>query len=139
MACEFVDSDNSSYSSNLIITASSDLTCKLWTITGKIIGTFGQRAVWDIRNERTHVHFNPFETKIIEEEEEEVEVEEKKSALDILGAINALQRLTSRTDSIKSGRSITTSEVYNYKKSIKSFFLKYNYYFLSQVYQVIVC
>ncbi|KAL9972869.1 hypothetical protein ACROYT_G019251 [Oculina patagonica] len=42
VSLDFVDSRQ------LIITASTDASVRLWTHTGRYIGTFGQRALWDL-------------------------------------------------------------------------------------------
>ncbi|XP_072168406.1 cilia- and flagella-associated protein 337-like [Diadema setosum] len=41
---------------NFILTASTDLTSRLWTAEGHFVGTFGQRMNWDLRNPDTYQH-----------------------------------------------------------------------------------
>ncbi len=41
------------YSGNLILTASTDKSCRLWTENGDYVGVFGQEAKWSLRKAYT--------------------------------------------------------------------------------------
>lgn len=85
ISCQFIDSNESSYGIHLILTASTDFCCKLWTINGKLIGIFGQKTKWAVSNEQTYAHFNPFEIKNNEEDRVSYKI--------ILGAIAAFKSI----------------------------------------------
>jgi hypothetical protein len=89
------------YSVDLVITASSDRACKLWTLSGKLVGLFGQKSTWDIRNEATYAHFNPFEMKN----------DENENILSILGAISTFQKLVNIAGPSRSSISIEVSTI----------------------------
>jgi hypothetical protein len=65
VSCQYVKHASKPYD-QLLLTASVDKCCKLWTLSGKLIGLFGQNGRWNLRSEKTFAFFNIF--RIIEEE-----------------------------------------------------------------------
>ena len=62
MASIAANGTNDSTTLTLILSASTDKTARLWTLAGKLIGTFGQNAPWQIGQPDTYastrVHFS---------------------------------------------------------------------------------
>jgi WD40 repeat protein len=61
-ACQYISNNDYSYHSELICTSSTDFCCRLWTIDGVYIGTFGQEIKWNLKNPKTF-HSNIIDNK----------------------------------------------------------------------------
>ncbi len=56
-SCQYISNYDYSFDSELISTSSIDFCCRLWTIDGIYIGTFGQEFKWNLKNPKTfHSH-----------------------------------------------------------------------------------
>jgi len=49
---EFIDHEYAT----VVVTASTDKTARLWTLDGKLVGTFGQRKKWDLKKPKSYCH-----------------------------------------------------------------------------------
>lgn len=56
-SCEYIPSSNGVYDGELLITASSDWCCRLWTLEGVYIGAFGQELKWNLNDPKTFQSF----------------------------------------------------------------------------------
>jgi hypothetical protein len=77
VACQFVNHSIKPYD-RLLLTAAGDKCCKLWTITGKLVGLFGQHSRWNLRSEKTFAFFNII--RVIEEENQRAMKEEAQKS-----------------------------------------------------------
>ena len=53
VSIEYLSRANGVYTGELLLTASSDWTCRLWDLSGLLIGTFGQEKKWNLKVPRT--------------------------------------------------------------------------------------
>jgi hypothetical protein len=62
MCCQYIKETDSSITSNeLIVTASTDWACRVWTLDGAYVGAFGQELKWNLNDLNTFqslVNFN---------------------------------------------------------------------------------
>lgn len=53
ISIEYIPESNDIYNGELILTASTDKCCRLWSIGGDYIGVFGQELKWSLRKTYT--------------------------------------------------------------------------------------
>ena len=49
---EYIGNSDGAYSGQLLLTASTDCCCRLWTLNGMYIGVFGQNNRWNLNNSK---------------------------------------------------------------------------------------
>lgn len=65
VSCEYISSSAGIYQGDLLCTASTDWCCRLWTIKGDYIGSFGQENKWNLFNPNTFVTHSEIDEEII--------------------------------------------------------------------------
>lgn len=48
VSCEYISSSSGIFNGELLITASTDWCCRIWTVEGIYIGSFGQETKWNL-------------------------------------------------------------------------------------------
>ncbi|CAF1039524.1 unnamed protein product, partial [Brachionus calyciflorus] len=78
VSCQYIPSFLEGLENDLIVTASSDWCCRVWTENGDYIGSFGQEKKWKLTNQKTYVSNDEinFEQKNVQDQaNEEVKIE----------------------------------------------------------------
>lgn len=68
VSIKFIQKLDYEMNSDLLITASNDWCCRVWTLAGDYIGSFGQETRWNLTDEKTFASFESECPEVINED-----------------------------------------------------------------------